>query len=179
MKLKLLVLLAVTTFLTACSMVSGTVAPPEKRTFTRIIEVPNRSKNSLYVSANSWFVHTFDYAADVIEFVDKEEGRIIGKYIFDTFQTGVTFIIRQTIAVDVKDNKVRLTISNPYYKLMIEEGIDNEDFQDNEDCDYNENNLTEELFSPLVTENGLEVVRKEWEDLAHSLADYLKKDGEW
>ncbi len=62
----------------------GTVASSEKRTFKRIIEVPNRTKNSLYVSANSWFVDIFDYAGSVIEFTDKEQGRIIGKYVFNT-----------------------------------------------------------------------------------------------
>ncbi len=73
------------------------------------------------------------------------------------------FIVRQTIAVDVKDNKVRLTISNPYYKWI---GSDNGDDP-------------REVFEPLVTEDGLEIARREWEKLAHSLTNYVRKDSNW
>ncbi len=72
---KLVILFIITISLTGCSIMFGTTASPEKRTFKCVIEVPNKSKNSLYVSANSWFVDTFDYAGSVIEFTDKEEGR--------------------------------------------------------------------------------------------------------
>ncbi len=166
-KVKLLVILFITTVsLSSCSIIFGVTASPEKRTFKRVIDVPNRSKNKLYVSANSWFVDTFDYAGSVIEFTDKEEGRIIGKYVFNTFQGFENFIIRQTITVDVKDGRVRLTISNPYYKWI----------GDNIDGDKDD---PSEVFEPLVTEDGLEIARREWEKLAQSLTNYLRKDGTW
>ncbi len=165
-KFKLAILFIVTISLTGCSLMLGTTASPEKRIFKRLIEVPNRSKNSLYVSANSWFVDTFDYAGSVIEFTDKEEGRIIGKYVFNTFQGIQNFIVRQTITVDVKDNKVRLTISNPYYK-WIGDDISGNDYD------------PEQNFEPLVTEDGLEIARREWEKLAYSLTNYVKKDSDW
>ncbi len=163
---KLAILFVVTISLTGCSFMLGSTASPEKRTFKRVIEVPNRSKNSLYVSANSWFVDTFDYAGSVIEFTDKEEGRIIGKYVFNTFQGMENFIVRQTIAVDVKDNKVRLTISNPYYKSIGDDITGNEDDPS-------------EVFEPLVTEDGLEIARREWEKLANSLTNYVRNDSNW
>ncbi len=163
---KLVILIIVTISLTSYSLMFGTTASPEKRTFKRVIEVPNRSKNSLFVSANSWFVDTFDYAGSVIEFTDKEEGRIIGKYVFNTFQGVQNFIVRQTITVDVKDSKVRLTISNPYYKWI------------GDDITGNEDNPSE-VFEPLVTEDGLEIARREWEKLAYSLANYVRKDSDW
>ncbi len=59
-------------------------------------------------------------------------------------------MVRQTIIVDVKDSKVRLTISNPYYK-WIRSTINNR----NED-------EPNEVFEPLVTEDdGLEIARRE------------------
>ncbi len=163
---KLVILFIITISMTSCSIMTGTTASPEKRTFKHVIEVPNRSKNSLFVSANSWFVDTFDYAGSVIEFTDKEEGRIIGKYVFNTFQGIQNFIVRQTITVDVKDSKVRLTISNPYYK-WIGDDINGNDYD------------PEQKLEPLVTEDGLEIARKEWKKLASSLTNYVKKDSQW
>ncbi len=149
----------------SCSLMLGKTAPEEQRTYTRIIEVPNRTKNSLYVGVNSWFVSTFDHAGSVIEFTDKEAGRIIGKYFFATSQGIEQFAVRQTISVDVKDNKVRFIITDPYYKWI------GDTFNGQED-DY-------ATFEPLVTEDGLEIARREWENLADSLEDYLRRDTSW
>ncbi|WP_233248578.1 DUF4468 domain-containing protein, partial [Desulfonatronum sp. SC1] len=66
----------------------GTTAPEEARRYERIIEVPNHTKSEIYVKANAWFVETFNSAENVIEFNDRESGRVMGKYVF-TYNEGV------------------------------------------------------------------------------------------
>lgn len=48
---------------------------------SKIIEVEGKSKDKLFVDANNWMVSVFKSAESVIEFSDKEEGAIIGKYL--------------------------------------------------------------------------------------------------
>ncbi|PTN28985.1 hypothetical protein C6366_18615, partial [Desulfonatronum sp. SC1] len=72
----------------SCASMMGTTAPEEARRYERIIEVPNHTKSEIYVKANAWFVETFNSAENVIEFNDRESGRVMGKYVF-TYNEGV------------------------------------------------------------------------------------------
>jgi hypothetical protein len=45
----------------------------------RSIEVPDKSKNVLFVLANLWLVDNFESAKSVIQYSDKEAGVIAGK----------------------------------------------------------------------------------------------------
>ncbi|WP_107822016.1 DUF4468 domain-containing protein [Mangrovibacterium marinum] len=46
----------------------------------QVIEVPG-TKDELYVKANEWMVRSFNNAKSVIQFQDKEAGKIMGKYL--------------------------------------------------------------------------------------------------
>lgn len=46
----------------------------------QILEIKN-SKNELFIKANQWMVNTFKSAKSIIQFQDKEDGKIMGKYI--------------------------------------------------------------------------------------------------
>ena len=126
--------------------------------FEQIIDVPNNTKDQLYVEVNSWFVETFNSAESVIEFQDKEAGRVMGKYSF--FMDGDSnFIIRSTITVDVKDNKVRIQCTKPMLKYFIDHWTD---------------------WFPVDTELGANKVQTQWNSLASNLKSRLSKiESEW
>ena len=48
-------------------------------TYTEVVELPNVSKADLYLRANTWFSRAFKSAKNVIDFQDKETGKIIAK----------------------------------------------------------------------------------------------------
>jgi len=91
--------------------------PQDSLIMQKVIEVPNISKDDLYVRANTWFVQSFKFAKTVIEFSDKENGKIVGKYTFDYYKgLGDPYTSIQTIIVEIKDERVRITIEEPLEK---------------------------------------------------------------
>ena len=110
-KLVIIILTAVT--LTNCA--SATIIEPETFKQEKIIDIPNESKDNLFITANDWMVSTFNNAESVIQFSDKSEGTIIGKYLLSgTVYTlyGSTNDTRlfAKITVQVKDNKARILV---------------------------------------------------------------------
>jgi hypothetical protein len=68
------------------------------------------TKSKLFVKANEWMVSIFKDATSVIEFSDKEEGVIIGKYLmYGTFGTIDTRVYSK-IDIRVKDDRARISI---------------------------------------------------------------------
>ena len=74
-------------------------------TYSEVVQVENISKDDLFIRANSWIVKTFNSAKDVIQYNDKEAGKIICKTV-----TGAT----------VGRGLNRVTIDPVYYLLQIE-----------------------------------------------------------
>lgn len=69
------------------------------------------SKSQLFVKANDWMISIFKNANSVIEFSDKEEGVIIGKYhLFGSVGTYIDTRIFAKIDIRVKDDKARISI---------------------------------------------------------------------
>lgn len=146
-----------------CATMMGAKATPEMRTYERIIETPGQTKDEIYIKANSWFVETFNSAESVIEFQDKEAGKIMGKYVFSYTEGVYTHIVKQTVDISIKDEKVRVIINNPLYKTTSGLG----------ETYYNA------TYSPLETQKGVDRARAEWIDLITSLENYLQKNDEW
>lgn len=147
----------------SCASMMGAAAPEEARRYERVVEVPNHTKSEIYVKANAWFVETFNSAESVIEFQDRESGRIMGKYVF-TYNEGVyTHAVRQTISLDCRDNRVRIVINDPYFKTTHGMG------------QYYPN----AQYSPLKTQAGVDKAKIRWEDLSNSLEKYLQTDDSW
>lgn len=121
--------------------------------FNDVIEIQGRSKSDLYIQANTWFVESFESSESVIEFSDKEAGRIIGKYVF-TY--GKSFI-RSIIQVDVKDGACRVTFKSPLIR------------NESRDVDYREPR----------TNKSLELINDKWKELANDLAEYLSSASNW
>ena len=71
-----------------------------------------------YVRANEWMVETFNNAESVIQFTDKEEGIVKGKYYITSivpvasgyYVAGATSKINAIITIRVKDNAAKITV---------------------------------------------------------------------
>lgn len=157
------IVVVLSTLLYSCASMMGASAAEEARKYERVIEVPNHTRSEIYVKANAWFVETFNSAESVIEFQDRESGKIMGKYVF-TYNEGVyTHAVRQVISLDCRDNRVRIVINDPYFKTTHGMG------------QYYPNTQ----YSPLKTQVGVEKARIRWEYLSNELEKYLQIDDSW
>lgn len=152
--------------LSSCTpVIYGEKAEPALRSYESIMEFPLTSKDELFVKANSWFVEQFVSAESVIEYSDKDAGKIMGKYVC-SFKDGIYYFqARSTISIDVKDSKVRLIISDPYYKAV------------GDDLNGMYNDFRE--YTILETKTGVEMVRLEWYKLEANLKTRLLESDEW
>ncbi len=92
-------------------------------TYSQIIDAPNKTKDELYVLLNYWFTASFNDANSVIKLNDKDLGTIIAQ----GFQSNVaahtgganSYIVnlQPIIKCDIKDEKVRITYTIPYYTV--------------------------------------------------------------
>lgn len=92
-------------------------------TYVQVMEAPGKTKEQLYVLLNYWFTATFNDANSVIKLNDKELGTIIAQgYVADIAQhaggmSAYNVNIRPVIKCDIKDGKVRVTYTVPYYSV--------------------------------------------------------------
>lgn len=80
-------------------------------TATKTNNVINLSgtKNELFIKANEWMVRTFKDAKSVIQFQDKEAGKIMGKYLMHSYSAN-NIDIYSLITIEVKDNATKIDI---------------------------------------------------------------------
>lgn len=84
--------------------------------YVKIYDDLNGTKDELFISANKWMVGIFNNAESVIQYFDKEEGVIIGKYLItgqltfgdDDIYTG-TKVFSQ-LDIRVKNGKARFEV---------------------------------------------------------------------
>lgn len=78
-----------------------------------IIDV-SETKNDLYIKANQWMVRTFTSAKSVIQFQDKEGGKIMGRYLMKSIvgigKGSSAFDVYTLITISLKDNATRIDI---------------------------------------------------------------------
>lgn len=93
-------------------------------TYTQIIEAPNKTKEQLYILLNYWYSATFNSGKEVIQLNDKDAGVIIGKGYIEGIasHTGgmnqYTVHLEPIIKTDIKDNKIRITYTVPFYTVV-------------------------------------------------------------
>lgn len=84
--------------------------------FSKVYEDLPGDRNQLFVKANEWMIKTFTSAESVVEFSDKEEGVLMGKYLmFGETRTGMYGVSSDTrvyakIDIRIKDQRAMLTI---------------------------------------------------------------------
>ena len=160
---KLICFIVLLPLLVSCGTMMGAKAPIEMRSIEQIIDIPNMTKENIYIKANSWFVETFNSAESVIEFQDKENGKIMGKYVYSYSEGVYTYDVRQVVDISIKDNKIKVSISNPYYKATSGLG----------------EKYTNTVYRLLETQTGIDKARIEWKKLIESLVEYIKVESEW
>lgn len=95
-----------------------------KHVYTDIINLHNLDKSTIFSLANQWFAKAYRSSSDVIQLNDKEAGKIIGKgsmsimveHRYNNMKTPVHMQANYTISVDVKNEKLRYTITDFYMK---------------------------------------------------------------
>jgi hypothetical protein len=144
------------------SSLMGSAVPEDLRRYEKIISVPGLSRAEIYVKVNCWFVETFNYTESVIEFQDKEAGKIIGKYV-SRYHEGVHYYtVIQTISIDIRDEKMRIVIHDPNFEIMS-----------------NVFRSIRDEYPPLKTQQGIDNVRARWEELSTELGKYLHTEDIW
>lgn len=171
MKIKITVLLLLLTILlTNCSGLrfnKGEFVSDELKKYQQIIKAPKQTKFELYIKINSWFVEKFKSSESVIEFQDKDAGKIIGKYTFD-LKDGIYFLrIKQTISIDIKNGKVRLTIKDPKYLILGDEFNGSQFY------------LGRSEYKSVIHKFGMEQITKEWRNQESSLRFAIKENSKW
>jgi hypothetical protein len=155
--IKIVFLVLATSMMWGCRTTQVIISEDSKK-MERIIDVPNLSKDALYIKVNSWFVENFNSAESVIEFQDKEAGKIIGKYEHSyTYHLNLWYA-RQTVSVDIKDNRIRFIISDPYHTI------------DGNPYAY----VKYWNYVPVNDEKTIKILRPKWEKLATSLQNYVQ-----
>ncbi len=97
-------------------------------TYVQIIPAEGKTKDELYVLLNYWFTTTFNDANSVIKLKDKELGTIIAQgYVGNIAQhlggaNRYSVSLRPVIKCDIKEGKVRVTYTIPYYSVTVIEG---------------------------------------------------------
>lgn len=98
--------------------------------FEKIIHVPGKTKNQLYVELNYWFLKTFTNASSKIEMSDKDLGVILAKGYLPNIawhsggMSSYYVHIRPIIRCDVKDAELTVTVTIPNYEVTrVDDGV--------------------------------------------------------
>lgn len=130
--------------------------------FVKVIVVPNMTKDQLYVKANTWMVEVFNSPEAVIEFQDKEAGKIAGKFKINHSKGFNYYYVWQVLTIDVKDLKLRLSIHNP---LKTQSNAYGEEFSKPKQPKKN---------------SEIEYIQEHWEAMFLSLKNYiLQEEEDW
>lgn len=93
-------------------------------TYVQVIPAEGKTKEQLYVLLNYWFTATFNDANSVIKLNDKELGCIIAQGFVEGIAGHVggtnaySVSLKPIIKCDIKDNKVRVTYTVPFYTVV-------------------------------------------------------------
>ena len=93
-------------------------------TFVQVIDAPGKTKDQLYVLLNYWFSATFKDANSVIQLNDKDLGSIIAQGYMEGIaahaggMNSYVVNIKPVIKCDLKDNKIRVTYTVPFYSVV-------------------------------------------------------------
>jgi len=160
----LLLLIVLGIGISGCTTMPGPAADPAMRSFEKVASFEGVSKNALYIKVNEWFVKTFNSAESVIEFQDKEAGVVMGKYIYDYVESQFHHFVHQTMKVEVKEGKLKMSITDPSY-TTTSAYVSGGDHTSRK---------------PLVTQKGLVVAQHKWLELFEDLNSYINSgNSDW
>jgi hypothetical protein len=112
-------------------MSSPAKLPADQLIIQKIIS-SEKTKNQIFDSCMEWITKNFRSAKAVIQYQDKNEGKIICKgYTVIKYGMGIPADTYFTLSIEMKDNKARITFEDAYMIVNIsnsknESPIDNE-----------------------------------------------------
>jgi hypothetical protein len=124
--------------------------------------VPSTSQDVLYRRLNSWFVDAFNDAESVIQYRDKDEGIIKGKYRFDILRKGAwaKTPMEGTITVEVREGRYRAQFSVPQLSNVEHESVR---YIISEDLNYTYGEIKKSWAKVLSQlESAMATVEEEW-----------------
>ena len=99
---------------------AGSMTPlSDEAELQKVIEVNNVSQDEIFIKSMEWFSRTFKESKSVIDYEDKEAGKIIGNgavsHIYAMIIGGYVLF---SVKIEAKDNKSRITLSNFRAKIV-------------------------------------------------------------
>lgn len=77
----------------------------------KVIEVPGTTKDALFDKSRMWYAAAFRKANAVIQYENKENGRIMGNGIISISELGTPRDLKISVETEVKENRSRITVS--------------------------------------------------------------------
>ena len=99
---------------------AGSMTPlSDEAELQKVIEVNNVSQDEIFIKSMEWFSRTFKESKSVIDYEDKEAGKIIGNgAVSHTYAMIVGGYVLFSVKIEAKDNRSRITLSNFRAKVV-------------------------------------------------------------
>jgi len=115
-------LLVITFTFYGCSAASMTPLSNDT-TLNKVVEVENMSKEEIFLNSMEWFSTTFNESKSVIDYQDKEAGKIIGNgAISHVYATIVSGQVKFSVKIEIKENRARISLTNFSAKIIGSSG---------------------------------------------------------
>ncbi len=118
---KAALLMGLVAVLCACTTAPPPVAP-EERIIQQVFEV-DRPKDELFDLAMEWVAKTFRSAQAVIQYQDREAGKIVGKGNMAVTYVLFSYPTYFTLTIEIKDGRVRATVEDAYILVDFENEV--------------------------------------------------------
>jgi len=110
-------ILILSAVLMLCGCASIRIVPENEKQVSKVYDYPNLSKTEIYEKSRQWLAETYTSAQDVIQYQDKDSGKVIGRgsktmyhNLSNPFLIGI-FTCTYAIIIEAKDNKARITFN--------------------------------------------------------------------
>ena len=149
----------------------------EKVSYTEVVQVPDATREQLYLRAKAWFSNAFKDSKEVIQMDDRESGTIMGKgnktIWLETAFVPVEVTLHFTVKVFCKEGRYKYEITDMSYSGWVES--------------YHWKSTTEEMFddSKVYKKNKktrwkyvqyMQKTEKACEDIANSIKAKMKEE---
>lgn len=94
-------------------------APIQDRSYQEVIQIDTMKKNKIYDKSLQWAALGFKSSKAVLQYQDKDEGKIIGQYVVLNGHCTIDC----TMQIDIKDFKARLSFSSATQQQCARGGI--------------------------------------------------------
>ena len=84
--------------------------------YQEVISIDSTNQQDLYDKLHQWVAKTYVSANDVIQYNDKDTGKIIAKGLYKTTNYGWEVYLRHTLTLEAKDNRFRVTFDQLAYQ---------------------------------------------------------------